>query len=639
MQDSNRQRWEAAAQRVVGERPLESLGRTVAGDVRLEAMHDDRPPAPTLGIGQRSAMLRATRWQVRARIAAGDPAQADAAIAEALRAGADAIEWVPAFPGTAGVRVADGDGASTALATATANDTPVYVRSGAMAGPWWVARTHAAREHGKPARGGVLAAPLGALAADGCLPGPIARCWDDIAACVRDSEGVLLDVVLCTALPAHDAGADAVTSLGFLLAQLSATRRALSERGVEPEAWLQRAWIELGADGDALTAIATVRAARAVHARWLATEGVVAADFPARLHVATTRTGLARHDPWTNLLRSNAEAAAAAIGGADAITLPAWDEGIGDAESAPRRLALTMQAVLQREGHLRRVADPAAGAYAIEHLTDGIARGAWAFWQEIEAAGGLLAALASGTVQRRVRADRNRRERAIATRKEAVIGVSVTPNLTEPPPAPRGRALLEPTDARPIDGVRDLGAAALALRTGTTLVSIEASLAAGDGPTEACMPLQPFRAAAAWEAQRDGLVAQGEAAAAVYVAALGPLRNHKARTDFARELLGAGGFAVVGGDGDGFANADAAAAAFAGSRAEIVAICGSDAHYAELAAPVARALSRFAPRAIVLMGRPGELEPTLREAGVTHFAYLGCDALALLAELSPEVTA
>ena len=50
------------------------------------------------------------------------------------------------------------------------------------------------------------------------------------------------------------------------------------------------------------------------------------------------------------------------------------------------------------EAHLARVIDPAGGAWFVESLTDALARAGWAFFQEIEAAGGVVAALDAGLV-------------------------------------------------------------------------------------------------------------------------------------------------------------------------------------------------------------------------------------------------
>jgi methylmalonyl-CoA mutase len=46
----------------------------------------------------------------------------------------------------------------------------------------------------------------------------------------------------------------------------------------------------------------------------------------------------------------------------------------------------------------------------------------------------------------------------------------------------------------------------------------------------------------------------------------------------------------------------------------------------------ATALKEAGARAIYLAGRPGENETALRAAGITAFAFAGCDAPALLAQ-------
>jgi methylmalonyl-CoA mutase len=83
------------------------------------------------------------------------------------------------------------------------------------------------------------------------------------------------------------------------------------------------------------------------------------------------------------------------------------------------------------EAHLGRVADPAAGAWFIETLTDEFARKAWAFFQAIEAKGGALSALSSGFVADAVAAARGRRQDDLLQQKTRVLGVTVFRNPDE----------------------------------------------------------------------------------------------------------------------------------------------------------------------------------------------------------------
>jgi methylmalonyl-CoA mutase len=70
--------------------------------------------------------------------------------------------------------------------------------------------------------------------------------------------------------------------------------------------------------------------------------------------------------------------------------------------------------------------------------------------------------------------------------------------------------------------------------------------------------------------------------------------------------------------------------AFESSGASLACLCSSDAVYASEAAAVASALRGAGATHIYLAGRPGELEPALRAAGVGTFIHVGCDLLATL---------
>ena len=119
------------------------------------------------------------------------------------------------------------------------------------------------------------------------------------------------------------------------------------------------------------------------------------------LHLTATTSArmMARRDPWVNMLRTTVACAGAAFGGADAITVLPFTWALGKPDAFARRIARNTHLVLQEESAAARVIDPAAGAWYVEKLTDELAGKAWALFQEIEAKGGMAAALESGFVQ------------------------------------------------------------------------------------------------------------------------------------------------------------------------------------------------------------------------------------------------
>src|SRR6185437_16128674 len=112
-------------------------------------------------------------------------------------------------------------------------------------------------------------------------------------------------------------------------------------------------------------------------------------------------------------------------------TVQPFDAALGLPDSFSRRIARNTQSLLVEEGHLARVLDPAGGSWYVESLTDEIAQAAWAWFTEIERAGGLQQALADGLVRDRLAAAWESRSRRLARRTEAITGVSEFPNPAE----------------------------------------------------------------------------------------------------------------------------------------------------------------------------------------------------------------
>ena len=104
------------------------------------------------------------------------------------------------------------------------------------------------------------------------------------------------------------------------------------------------------------------------------------------------------YDPYINVLRATTEAMAAAIGGADAVQVEAFDRTYREPDETSLRLARNTQLILKQEAWLDRTVDAAGGSYYLENLTDSLAREAWKLFQEIEAAGGFLQYSASGAL-------------------------------------------------------------------------------------------------------------------------------------------------------------------------------------------------------------------------------------------------
>lgn len=358
-------------------------------------------------------------------------------------------------------------------------------------------------------KGGALCDPLGALAEHGGLGLDVDEAIAQTGRVLARAtiEASQLRVLLASGLPYHDAGASASVELGATLATLIDVRRRLAASGADVDAVWTRTVLRVAADSDVFVSIAKVRALRwlaeRVASRWGATE-------PAFVAVRTARRDRTKHDARVNMLRATAEAFGAAAGGADEVAVQPFSEALGTPDDDARRWALTTAHMLREESHLAAVVDPAAGSGYVEALTRGIAERAWAWVQTVEKTGGMAAALQSGQVQADVAACASARASALATGRLALTGVSIFPLLEE--------------SVTPLSGDP---AAEDALPTEAPVVSVPE------------MPAQ--RLAAPFEALRDA--ADGSPhrpRAQLYV--LGALKEHRARLDFARNVVQVGGF-------------------------------------------------------------------------------------------------
>jgi len=228
----------------------------------------------------------------------------------------------------------------------------------------------------------------------------------------------------------HEAGATEAQELAYVLATGAEWLRAAERTGLVPDLVLRGCRAALAVDHDQFVSVAKLRALRLLWARF--TELCGTADPRLTVHAQTSRRMMTRADPHTNIVRAAIAAFSAAVAGADSIAVLPYSD-----ERHARHVARATQLLLAEEAQLFRVADPAAGAGAIEALTEALAERAWDGFREIEGEGGLLASFAGGKLQARVGAARAELARGIAEGIPPVVGVTVhrSPAASDAPAA------------------------------------------------------------------------------------------------------------------------------------------------------------------------------------------------------------
>jgi methylmalonyl-CoA mutase len=307
---------------------------------------------------------------------------------------------------------------------------------------------------------------------------------------------------------------------------------------------------------------------------------------------------MAARDPNTNMLRTTVATFAAGVAGAASLTVLPYTAALGLPDAFARRVARNTQSILIEESNLHRVADPAAGSGLVDTETRQLAELAWGLFQAIEAEGGMIAALRSGSFHMAVAATAKKRSEAIAKRREPVTGVSEFPNVAETAPAVM---TIDPPKARTAETV------------------------------EHVTRFAPHALGEAYEGLRD----RADAASTrpkIFLANLGRIAAFTARATWAKNFFEAGGIAAIG--NDGFASLADMVAAFKASGAKAAVICSSDAVYAEQAVDAAVALKDAGAGPLYLAGKPvdADSKAAYTAAGIVGFVHVGVDVVATLSE-------
>lgn len=579
------------------------VARTADG-IRVEPLYTTRPAGITAPVVQAGSQ----GWDIRQRHAGTDPAAVNAAILEDLAGGATSITLQMSAPGRSGL-ASDQAAIGRALEGVLLDVCAVGLDAGAKAGEAaaaliavWNARGITAEQR----QGAFGADPAGTLAATGQLPAVAADALAEAAALVRQT----LPWPHVTALRAdghvwHAAGASEAQEVAAVFATVVAYLRAAEKAGVAPDAALPKIELKFAVDADELMGLAKLRAARRLLARIAGACGAASAASRVTLAAETSRTMMSKRDPWVNMLRTTMACATAAWGGADCITVLPYSWALGQPDAFARRMARNTSIVLMEESGLGRVGDPAAGSFAVETLTTDLETTAWSLFTEIEAAGGIMAVLASGKLQADIAKTAAAKRAAIATAKTQLTGTSAFPRLGD-------------------DGVK--------------VTPWPAPAKAAAGGAMAVTPLTEFRPAAPFEALRDAADAHATAsgrAPTVFLACLGPLSSHAARATWIANFLAAGGIAAV--QSPPLLQSADAGRAFSESGASVACICGADETYGELGEATASLLSTAGAAHVYLAGRPKDQEAALKAAGVGRFIFAGSDMVDTLSSIHADL--
>jgi methylmalonyl-CoA mutase N-terminal domain/subunit len=224
----------------------------------------------------------------------------------------------------------------------------------------------------------------------------------------------------------REAGSTAVQELAFTIADGMAYVEAALARGLRIDDFAPRLSFFFNAHNEFFEEIAKYRAARRIWHR-LTTERYGAENERSawlRFHTQTAGVSLTAQQPLNNLTRVAVQALAAVLGGTQSLHTDAYDEAWAVPTAEAALLALRQQQVLAEETGVASTVDPLGGAWFVEALTNETEAAAWRYIEEIDARGGMVAAIVAGFPQREIADAAYRFQREIDEGERTIVGVN-----------------------------------------------------------------------------------------------------------------------------------------------------------------------------------------------------------------------
>lgn len=386
-----------------------------------------------------------------------------------------------------------------------------------------------------------------------------------------------------------NAGAYIYQELGYALAAGADILNKISEKsGMSVAQVAERVRFDMGIGSNYFMEIAKFRAMRWLWALIVKANDANASERATKavVNAETSRWNKSIYDAYVNLLRTMTETMSATIAGVHSVLVHPFDKHYNPKGSDfSRRIARNQQLLLKEESHFDKVVDPAGGSYYIEHLTQAIAEQSWALFLDVEEKGGFAKLADEGRIQDAVNASNDARHKAIATRRENILGTNIFPNFTEK----------SSEETRAVNNHKKVGVEVTAL--------------------------DKRRGASDFEELRLATEESGKTPK-VFMLTIGNLAMRLARSQFSSNFFATGGYQLI--DNLGFDTVAEGIEAAKEANADIVVLCSSDDEYLEFAPQAYELLKGEIP--LVVAGAPACMEE-LQQKGIEHFIHVKVNVL------------
>jgi methylmalonyl-CoA mutase, N-terminal domain len=224
----------------------------------------------------------------------------------------------------------------------------------------------------------------------------------------------------------REAGATAIQELAFTLRDGIEYVDWGVRGGLDVDEFVPRISFFFNAHNDFFEEIAKYRAARRIWARTMRDRFGSSNErtLKMRFHTQTAGVSLTVQQPLNNIVRVAIQALAGVLGGTQSLHTDSYDEALALPTDRAALIALRTQQIIAEETGVVNTIDPLGGSYFIEALTNKMEAGALAYFEKIDAMGGMVEAIEKGFPQREIQDSAYQYQKAVERGEQTIVGVN-----------------------------------------------------------------------------------------------------------------------------------------------------------------------------------------------------------------------
>lgn len=224
----------------------------------------------------------------------------------------------------------------------------------------------------------------------------------------------------------REAGSTAAQELAFTLADGFAYIEACIARGMDVDSFAPRMSFFFNSHLDFFEEIAKFRAARKIYAKRMRYKygAKNPKSWTLRFHTQTAGCSLTAQQPENNIVRTAIEALAAVLGGTQSLHTNSMDETLALPSDKAVKIALRTQQIIGYEHGVINSVDPLGGSYYVEALTKKMEDEAEAYFNKIDALGGVIPAIEAGFFQKEIADAAYHYQLELDTKEKIIVGVN-----------------------------------------------------------------------------------------------------------------------------------------------------------------------------------------------------------------------